>query len=88
MPFNETEVYEALRNMVKYKALAPDGFSMGYFRSYWEVVKDDMMKIVQEIISFGKFEKSLNTAFIELIPKKVGAVTCEWSACIRLSPRI
>lgn len=32
------------------------------------------MKVFQELHSVGKFDKSLNTTFISLIPKKIGAI--------------
>lgn len=69
--FEEVEVYNVVRRMVKDKAPSPDGYLMGFFQTCWEVVKEDIMNVFQELFSAGKFEKSLNTTFIALIPKKI-----------------
>lgn len=69
-PFVEEEIYKAISDMAKDKALGPDGFSMGFFQTRWDIVKGDVMQIFNEFHSFQKFEKSLNTTFIALIPKK------------------
>ncbi|XP_042940888.1 uncharacterized protein LOC122275743 isoform X2 [Carya illinoinensis] len=71
--FEEEEVSEVVQKLAKDKAPGPDGFSMSFFQECWDVVKEDIMKVFQELHEAGKFEKSLNTTFIALIPKKVGA---------------
>lgn len=72
--FEETEVYNVVRKMVKDKAPESDGFFMCFFQTCWEVIKEDLMRVFQELFSVGKFEKSFNTTFLALIPKKVGAM--------------
>ncbi|KAF5479217.1 hypothetical protein F2P56_000061 [Juglans regia] len=59
--------------MANDKAPRPDGFSMGFFQDCWDVIKEDIMKVFQELFLVGKFERDLNTTFLTLIPKKVGA---------------
>ncbi|KAF5470977.1 hypothetical protein F2P56_011456 [Juglans regia] len=44
-PFEEAKVHEVVKKMVKEKVPRPNGFSMGFFQSCWEVVKDDLMKV-------------------------------------------
>jgi hypothetical protein len=56
------------------KALRPDGFSLGFVKSFWEVLKEDIMAVFRVFHSKGSFENSLNATFIALIPKKAGAV--------------
>jgi hypothetical protein len=51
-----------------------DGFSLAFFQSCWEVLKEDVMNVFHEFHARGKFERSFNTSFIALIPKKVEAV--------------
>lgn len=53
------------------KALGPDGFSMAFFKL---VGKFDIMGAFHEFHENGRFEKSLNATFIDLIPKKPGVV--------------
>jgi hypothetical protein len=51
------------------KAQGPNGFSIAFFQVCWEIVKEDIMKIFREFHAEGKFEASLNSTFISLIPK-------------------
>jgi len=43
---------------------------MAFLQTCWEVIKEDIMDVFKEFHIQGKFEKSLNTTFISLIPKK------------------
>lgn len=38
--------------MVKDKASGIDGFSMGFFKTCWDVVKEDLMKVFQELVGW------------------------------------
>lgn len=74
-PFEEVKVLGVVRNMLnKDRASCPDGFSMGSFQVCWDVIKEDLMKVFQELFSTRELEKSLNAIFIALIPKIVGAI--------------
>ncbi|XP_040989014.1 uncharacterized protein LOC121236643 [Juglans microcarpa x Juglans regia] len=72
--FEEEEILDVVKGMDKDKAPGPDGFTLTFFQECWDVVRDDILKVFAEFHSFMKFEKSLNTTFIALIPKKAGAV--------------
>jgi hypothetical protein len=67
--FEEEEVRKVVMTMEGDKARGPDGFSIAFFHFCWEVVKEDIMKIFKEFHAKGKFEASLNSTFISLIPK-------------------
>jgi hypothetical protein len=69
--FQEEEVLQALLSMDGDKAPSPNGFTIAFFRSCWAVVKDDLMRIFHNFHEHELFEKSLNTTFIALIPKKI-----------------
>ena len=56
------------------KALGPDGFSMALFQSRWSMLKVEIMKVFQNFHTQAVFKKSLNTAFLALIPTKADAV--------------
>ena len=71
--FTEEEVRKVVKSMVGDKAPGPDGFSMAFFQACWEVLRVDIMKVFNEFHARGKFELSLNTSFITLIPKSPGA---------------
>ena len=72
-PFSEQEVMEALKGFCGDKAPGPDGFSMAFWQSSWEFVKEEVMGFCRDFHNHGRFVKSLNATFIVLIPKKRGA---------------
>jgi hypothetical protein len=57
------------------KAPGPDGFTGRFYKVCWDTIKKDIMAalIVVHRGHISKF-KLLNTAFITLLPKKVGAL--------------
>ena len=70
------------------KAPSPDGFSMAFYHHCWGVVEKDVLAVFEEFYQHNKFEKSLNTTFIALIPKKNSASNFEicdllawWGVC-------
>ena len=71
--FEEEEVRQVVMAMEGDKASGPDCFSIAFFQVCWEVVKEDIMKIFREFHVEGKFEASLNSTFISLIPIISGA---------------
>ena len=59
--------------MKKGKAPSPDGFPIEFFQEFWEIIKYDLLDVVQESYSNKQMLKSLNSTFLVLIPKKEGA---------------
>ena len=55
------------------KAPGPNGLTMAFWQFAWDFVKKDVMSFFREFHDHNKFVKSLNTIFLVLIPKKVGA---------------
>jgi hypothetical protein len=62
--FEESEVFEVVQAMNGDKAPGPDGFSLGFIKACWVVLKEDIMAVFREFHSKGSFEKSLNATFI------------------------
>ena len=74
LPFSEEEVWKTILQLPSDKAPRPDGFTGRFYKSCWPVIKEDIMAAVSALWSrkFMNFE-SLNSAYITLLPKKVGA---------------
>jgi hypothetical protein len=75
--FTEDEVWEVVRNMSGEKALGLDGFSLVFFQSCWDIIKQDVMRVFHDFHASRDFVKSLSVTFLALIPKKPGAQECK-----------
>ena len=73
LPFTEEEIFLALMEMNGDKALGPDGFTVAFWQSCWDFVKEEVVELFKEFYDQKSFAKSLNTTFLVLIPKKGGA---------------
>ena len=65
----EKEVSEVLKEMQNGKALGPDGLNVDFFKSCWNIVKRDIVEMVEDSRQNKTILKALNTSFIALIPK-------------------
>ena len=72
-PFSEEEVVLALNQISGEKAPGPDGFTLAFFHHCWDVVKKEVLDFFQEFYVNEAFERSLNSTFVVLTPKKVEA---------------
>ena len=52
------------------KTLGPDGFTMAFWKTCWDFVKEEILELFKEFYDQSSFAKSLNTTFLVLIPKK------------------
>lgn len=77
-----------VRKMVKDKAPGPNDFSIGFFQTYRDVIKEDLLKVFHDFFSFEKFEKSLTATFLVLILKKSGALKVKDYRPISLVSRV
>ena len=72
-PFAEEEIKVAHFDMSGDKAPSPDGFTTTFWQCNWDIVKEDILSLFREFHANGRFVRSLNTIFLVLVPKKVGA---------------
>ncbi|RVX02717.1 LINE-1 reverse transcriptase-like [Vitis vinifera] len=70
-PFSEAEVHSALMEMNGDKTPGPDGFTVAFWQSCWDFVKEEILAMFKEFHEQNTFLKSLNNTFLVLIPKKV-----------------
>jgi exonuclease III len=69
-PITQSEVDLAVKNMPPGKAPGPDGFTTDFFHHCWEMIKEDVWRVVEESRTSGKVLTALNATFITLIPKE------------------
>jgi hypothetical protein len=46
-PFTEEEIYNVIWSMELDKAPGTDGFSIHFYRTYWEIIKIDLMRMIK-----------------------------------------
>lgn len=72
--FTMEEMKEAVFGLHAEKAPGPEGFIGGFFKKCWHLVKDDLLKAINQLHCLkGDNCKLLNAANIVLLPKKEDA---------------
>ena len=69
-PFSEEEIFNAIFQLDRDKAPGPDGFTIAVFQNFWDVIKEDLVRVFVEFHSSGIINQSTNASFIVLLPKK------------------
>ncbi|KAJ0874585.1 putative RNA-directed DNA polymerase [Helianthus annuus] len=67
--FSEQEVLLAIKSCDGGKAPGPDGFTLKFFKSFWEDFKDLIMRAMRDFYFSGSISKGCNSSFVALIPK-------------------
>ncbi|XP_039034126.1 uncharacterized protein LOC120170219 [Hibiscus syriacus] len=75
--FSEKEVWEAIFYSDSTKAPGPDGFTMGFLKKFWPIMKENIMKFVQDFHKGRQWENGVNHSFISIIPKKLNLEVIE-----------
>ncbi|XP_058752696.1 uncharacterized protein LOC131625878 [Vicia villosa] len=69
-PFSEEEIKDAIWSCDGNKSLGPDGFSLEFFKRFWFLLKDDLMKLCNDFYLKGTLVNAITSSFLALIPKK------------------
>ena len=72
-PFEEEEVKKAVFDYDGNKSLGPDGFSLAFLQRCWEVVKSEVMSVLNDFHSSGVVNRGVNDTYIAIILKKYGS---------------
>lgn len=77
--FSEEDIKEAVWNCGVEKSPGLDGFGGQFFKSCWELVKEDVYRVFTDFHRNSKLCKCMNNTFISLIPKVGNPVDiCEY----------
>ena len=74
---SEEELEKVVYSYQKGKSPGPDGLTIEFFHGFYYLVKEDLLKIVQESQRVRKVLGALNSTFLALIPKKQGPTSLE-----------
>lgn len=69
----DAEIHCAVLNINVDKAPGPDGFSAGFYHSFWDMIGADICSEVREFFLTGKMDKKVNETHIFLLPKVPGS---------------
>lgn len=76
-PVTEEEVNEVIKEMHSGKTPNPDGFNVDFFKTCWEIVKHDILDVVEDLRKSRTVLRELNESFIALIPKQEKFMTLD-----------
>nr|GEW18412.1 hypothetical protein [Tanacetum cinerariifolium] len=63
------EIMKAMFDIGDIKSLGPDGYTLTFFKKGWDVVGEDVCRVVRDFFTNGKLLKEVNHTFLALIPK-------------------
>ena len=67
------EIHEVVFEMDIQSSPGPDGFGAGFFQSYWDIIKDDLIMAIQDFFQGMEQPKSWSHTLLVLIAKVKGA---------------
>jgi len=66
---SEVNVKEAVWICDSGKSPGSDGFNFGFIKFSWDIIKGDILRVVQSFVEGGSWPKGTNASFITLVPK-------------------
>jgi len=67
------EVEEAVKQMAEGTAPGPDGFTVTFFHKFWDMLKEEVLHLVESSRKTRKVLPAFNATFLTLLPKSEGA---------------
>lgn len=69
VPFSHEEIKRAVWECGGDRAPGPDGFTFAFFKHFWAIIEQDVIRFVEEFYVNAHIPKGCNPSFIALIPK-------------------
>jgi len=66
---SEEELKETLSSFQKDRSPGPDGWTIEFFQELYEILGNDILRVVEDSRQSGRIPASINSTFIALIPK-------------------
>ncbi|KAJ9538235.1 LOW QUALITY PROTEIN: hypothetical protein OSB04_030968 [Centaurea solstitialis] len=70
-PFEEEGIWAAIRNCGDNKSPGPNGFTFGFLKKFWSIIKEDLMKAISWFWDKEDIGKGCNPAFLTLSDKRI-----------------
>jgi len=67
--FQEDEIKRVVWSCGSDKSPGPDGLNFKFIKQFWQLIKSDFLRFLDEFYANGIFPKGSNASFIALIPK-------------------
>jgi len=67
--FQEVEVKESVWDCGSEKNPGPDGLNFKFIKKFWQIIKPDILRFLDEFYINRRFPRGCNASFIALIPK-------------------
>ena len=68
-PFSEEEVRKAIWDCGSDKSSGPDGINFKFIKKFWQLIKLDVLRFLDEFYANSVFPRGCNASFLALIPK-------------------
>ena len=76
-PISENEIIEAIWTLHPGKSPGPDGFTISFYRATWDIIKEDIKKMINWTKKKDKIGGATNSTFLALIPKEKNPLSIE-----------
>jgi hypothetical protein len=72
---SKEELKLVLPSFNKDKSLGPDGWHVDFFLGFYDLMEEDLLRVVEEVQTSGKVWGDCNYIFLALIPKKENPIS-------------
>eukprot|EP01018_Ginkgo_biloba_P020451 Gb_39782 [translate_table: standard] len=66
---SKEELFHILSTFRKDRSLGPDGWTANFFLDFFDLLSDDLLRVVEEVRMLGRVPANISATFISMIPK-------------------